>query len=62
MADNMVKGAFTLRDAVSEDFPSRMYDASHRVVGQMVKTVERTGKVAKSLYRVWFHADDDEAA
>jgi hypothetical protein len=61
VADNMVKGASMLKDAVSEDFPSRMYDASHRVVGQMGKTVERTGKVAKSLYRMWFDADDDES-
>lgn len=61
VADNMVKGASMLRDAVSEDFPSRMYDASGRVVGQMGKTVERTGKVAKSMYRVWFGADDDDA-
>lgn len=59
VANNMVKGASMLRDAVSEDFPSRMYDASHRVVGQMGKTVERTGKVGKSLYRIWFDSDDD---
>lgn len=60
VVNNMVKGASTLKDAVSEDFPSRMYDASHRVVGQMGNTVERTGKVVKSLYRIWFDADDDQ--
>lgn len=60
VADNMVKGASMLKDAVSEDFPSRMYNASHRVVGQMGNTVERTGKVCKSLYRMWFDDDNED--
>jgi len=60
VADNMVKGASTLKDAVSEDFPSRVYSASQRVLAQTGKTVERTGKVVKSLYRVWFDDDDNE--
>lgn len=60
VGENITKGASTLKDAVSEDFPSRMYSASQRVIGQMGNTVERTGKVAKSMYRVWFAGDDDE--
>ena len=60
IGENIIKGASTLKDAVSEEFPSRMYNASQRVIGQMGNTVERTGKVAKSMYRVWFESDDDE--
>jgi hypothetical protein len=59
VAENMVKGAEMLKSSVEEEFPSRVLDAGQRVVGQVGPTIQRTGKVAKAIFHVWFDDNDD---
>jgi hypothetical protein len=59
VAENMVKGAEILKSSVEEEFPSRVLDAGQRVVGQVGPTIQRTGKVAKAMFHVWFDDSDD---
>mmetsp|Transcript_15879 Transcript_15879/g.24050 ORF Transcript_15879/g.24050 Transcript_15879/m.24050 type:complete len:329 (+) Transcript_15879:41-1027(+) len=54
----MKSNAVILRDAVSEDFPSRCWEASQRVTAQFGKTLDRTSKLASDLYNIW--KEDDE--
>lgn len=60
VGENMKKGAEILKHSVEEEFPSRVLDAGQRVVGQVGPTIERTGKVVKAIFRVWFDYDDDD--
>jgi hypothetical protein len=60
VGENMKKGAEILKHSVEEDFPSRVFDAGQRVVGQVGPTIQRTEKVARAVFRVWLDDDDDD--
>jgi hypothetical protein len=59
VVENIVKGAELVKSSVEEEFPSRFLDAGQRVVGQVGPTIQRTGKVAKAIFHVWFDDNDD---
>ena len=60
VGENMKKGAEILKHSVEEDFPSRFFDAGQRVAAQVGPTVQRTGKVVKAIFQVWFDDDNDD--
>ena len=40
------------------EFPRRMLKSSERIANEFGSTLQRTGKVAKSMFRFW--SDDDD--
>jgi hypothetical protein len=47
-------------EAVREDFPSRWWSASLRIVNQFDKTANRAVDLAKTVYDFWTRDDDDD--
>lgn len=60
IVDNMKQNATILKDAVSEDFPSRVLDSSFRIVGQFGKTLDRTTKLMGTVLSMWRDDDDQD--
>ena len=54
-AENMRDNAKTVADV---EFPRRMLKSSERIANEFGSTLQRTGKVAKSIFRLW--SDDDD--
>ena len=54
-AENMRDNAKTVADV---EFPRRMLRSSERIANEFGSTLQRTGKVAKSMFRFW--SDDDD--
>jgi len=54
-AENMRDNAKTVADV---EFPRRMLRSSERIANEFGSTLQRTGKVAKSMFRLW--SDDDD--
>ena len=54
-AENMRDNAKTVADV---EFPRRMLKSSERIANEFGSTLQRTGKVAKSIFRHW--SDDDD--
>ena len=54
-AENMRDNAKTVADV---EFPRRMLKSSERIANEFGSTLQRTGKVAKSMFRFW--SDDDD--
>ena len=54
-AENMRDNAKTVADV---EFPRRMLKSSERIANEFGTTLQRTGKVAKSMFRFW--SDDDD--
>ena len=56
-AESMADTAKTVTDA---QFPVRVFESGERIAGEFGKTLQRTGKVAKDIFRLWSDDDDDE--
>ena len=56
-ATSMMKNAETLKQELSDDFPSRVMKSGERVVGSFSKQVDRMEKLGASLYKIWSGED-----
>mmetsp|Transcript_37490 Transcript_37490/g.76310 ORF Transcript_37490/g.76310 Transcript_37490/m.76310 type:complete len:416 (+) Transcript_37490:268-1515(+) len=56
-AGSMADNAKTITNT---QFPIRMYKSGERIAGEFGKTLQRTGKLAKDVFRMWSDDDDDD--
>lgn len=58
--ENMKTISSAVKENMSDEFPSRVWTSSQRIVGNFGKTTERCRTAAEKLYRFWSDDDDED--